>query len=159
MNRHEIRYLFEHRLLPNWFFQDKDRFVGILLNDKKILYGIIDDIFKKEEVENPYKEEDFSIEAGKITEDIIMVKIVFPEPEDEPLCYCSYLFFDINFEKTEYFCIERGNEHSEEYPFVCGWTSDGSHCNFGNCTFEENGDFLRCLEIYMKKYYESAEKE
>lgn len=151
MNLHQIRYMFEHRLLPQWFFENKDKFVGIILQDKTVLYKMINDIFLNEELENPYTPEQFGIEAERLTEEVMMLKIIFPEPEDEPICYCSYLFFNRDFEKTGYFCIEKGNEEGQEQPFVCAWTADGTHLNYGRCSFEEHGDFLRCVEIYMEQ--------
>lgn len=154
MNLHSIRYMFEHRMLPQGFFEEKARFIGMLLQDKGVLYRIINDIFEKEEVQNPYEEEQFGIEAAKITEDVMMLKIIFPEPEEEPLCYCSYMFFDKDFEKIRYFCIEKGNGVGQPQPFVCSWDKDGTHLNHGNCTFEEHGDFKKCADIYMKQEYD-----
>lgn len=160
MNRHDVRYAFEHRILPQWFFEEKSRFVGLFLSDKHMLFRVINDIFKKEKIDNPYEDDNFKIEASRITEDIMMLIFTFPKPEEEPLCYCSYLFFDKEFEKLSYFCIEKGNPEGDNYPFVCSWTSDGSHLNHGNCTFEDHNDLLRCAEIHMKRYYDpSGRKE
>lgn len=152
MDRHGIRYYFEHRLLPGWFFEHKEEFVGLILHDKTILFEMINDIFTDEKVSNPYKKEDFDVIASKVTDEVKMLKIIFPEPEEEPLCYCSYIFFDDEFEKISYFCIEKGNEASDNMPFVCSWSEDVIHSNHGNCTFEEYNDFIRCAEIHMKKY-------
>ncbi|RKM56743.1 hypothetical protein D6856_14700 [Butyrivibrio sp. XB500-5] len=152
MDRHGVRYVFEHRVLPNWFYEDKEQFIGILINDKSVLFRVINDIFEKEEVANPYSEDDFDVITAKVTEDVFMVKINFPEPEEEPLCYCSYLFFDKEFEKINYFCIEKGNEASDNYPYVCSWGESG-HSNYGNCTFDEHNDYLMCADLYMRNTY------
>ena len=149
MDRHGIRYMFEHRLLPQWFFKEKERFVAPILKDKGILFEVLDQIFRKENVDNPYSPEQFNSEAAKLTDEVLMVKITFPEPEEEPLCYCSYLFFDLAFEKIAYFCIERGNPAGDDLPFVCSWTKEGTHLNHGHCTFEEHNDFLRCADIFF----------
>lgn len=159
MNRHDVRYVFEHRVLPQGFFEEKSRFVGFILSDKHILFRIIDDFFQKEKIDNPYEDDNFKIVASRITEDVTMLNFIFPEPEEEPLCYSSYLFFDKEFEKLSYFCIEKGNPESVNYPFVCSWTSDGSHLNHGNCTFEEHNDLLRCVELHMKRYYGSSDSK
>lgn len=153
MNTHEIRYMFEHKLLPHWFFEDKAQFVGTILQNKAMLYQIIDDIFQKENVENPYLTEQFDMEAAKIAEDVMMMKLIFPEPEDEPLCYCSYLFFDQAFEKLSYFCIEKGNSAGGMAPFVCSWGPDGMHGNYGNCSLENQEDFYRCADLHMEREY------
>jgi len=154
MNTHEVRYFFEHRLLPNWFYENKEQFIGMVLSDKGILFRVISDIFKKEGVENPYTEDDFKTEAAKIADGIMMLKIKFPEPEDEPLCYSAFMFFDEKFESMDYFCIEKGNVLGEMKPFVCSWGPDGSQNNHGNCTTEENDDFQRCADVFINKYYD-----
>ena len=89
MDRHRIRYMFEHRLLPQWFFEEKESFVAPILKDKGILFEVLDQIFRKENVDNPYSPEQFNIEAAKLTEEVLMVKITFPEPEEEPLPFTS----------------------------------------------------------------------
>ena len=149
MDRHGIRYTFEHRLLPQWFFEDKERFVAVLLKDKGLLFDVINEIFQKENVKNPYTPDQFDIEPARLTDELLMVKIIFPEPEEEPLCYCSYLFFDLAFENPAFFCIEKGNAYSDDRPFVCSWTKEGVHQNHGNCTFEGHNDFSRCVEVFM----------
>ena len=154
MDRHGVRYAFEHRLLPQWFYEDKEQFIGLLLHDKTVLFNVLNDIFQKEGIENPYTEKDLDIEFSKVTDEVLMLKISFPEPEEEPLCYCSYLFFDEAFEKMSFFCIEKGNEHGQDYPFVCSWSKDGVHSNYGNCTFEEYNDFIRCADVHMEKFYD-----
>lgn len=153
MERHGIRYVFEHRMLPQWFFEDTTKFVGVLLNNKDVLYDIINDIFAKENVVNPYSKDDFNVEAAKLTDNVLFVKISFPKPEEEPLCYCSYLLFDEKFEKKRYYCIERGNESGEDLPFICEWTSDGNHVNYGHCGLEEEGVLIRCMELYANDIY------
>lgn len=153
MDRHGIRYVFEHRVLPQWFFEDTQKFVGVLLNNKEVLYDFINDIFEKENVENPYSEDDFKVEAAKLTDNVLFVKISFPEPEEEPLCYCSYMLFDEKFEKKRYYCIERGNEAGDFLPFVCGWTPEGTHVNYGHCGLGEDEDLIRCMELYVNELY------
>ena len=52
MDRHAIRYTFEHRALPQWFFEDKEQFIGILLHDKNVLFRVINGMFEDEGITN-----------------------------------------------------------------------------------------------------------
>lgn len=153
MNRHEIRYMLEHRFIPKWFFEDKGKFIGTVLHEQGILFEVIDDLFQKEGVENPYSAEDFKVMAAKITDDVLLLRIGFPEPEEEPLCYCAYLFFDADYQKLGYYCIEKGNAESGDLPFVCSWTPDEVHHNYGNCTMEGHDDLRRCMDVHMELMY------
>ena len=158
MDRHGIRYIFEHRLLPQLFFEEKFQFVGALFQKKELLFDTISNIFRDEEVENPYTVDMFGVSMFQITEETAVVKISFPEPEEEPLCYCSYLLFDKAFEKISYFCIEKGGQEDPKHPFVCAWTPDGAHRNFGICTFENYNDLMRCVDLHMKEKYGLTQK-
>lgn len=151
MDGYEIRYMFEHQLLPQWFFEKKFNFIMVLLEDKEFLYKASSAIFEEFEVENPYSKEDFKVETAKMAEEVMVVKMIFPKPEKEPLCYSSYLFFDKEFKKVSYFCIERGDE--EKCPFVCSWEPNGEHNNYGNCTFKNHNDFMSCADIHMEQKY------
>lgn len=153
MERHGVRYVFEHRLLPNWFYEDKDKLVGAILHDKSILFRIISDVFKEENVENPYKEEDFDAHPFKVTEEVRGLCVEMPEPEEEPLCYRVYMIFNTDFDKLWFFTIEKGNEAGENYPFVCAWDAEGSHLNLGHCSFDKNNALIRCLDIFMEIEY------
>ena len=147
MQRHSIRYFFEHKLMPEGFYKEKEKFIMLLLEDKEILFRTIDDLFNKQGFINPYTADQFDIDAAKLEDDVLIVKVTFPEPEEEPLCYCSYMLFTKDLEKKCYFCIEKGQE--EDFPFVCSWSPDGVHHNYGQCSFEEHDYLQRCVEMFM----------
>lgn len=119
-----------------------------ILTTSEILFNVISDLFEKEEVTNPHSLENFDVIAAKITDDVLMLRIRFPEPEEEPLCYCSYFLFDENFEKISYFCIGKGNAESGGYPFVCSLTPVEVHHNHDNGSFDDYNDFIRCAYIH-----------
>lgn len=153
MDRHSIRYLFEHRILPQYFFEGKKSFVSLLINKKEILFEIISTLFNDEQILNPYSPEDYKVTMQKVTDEVRMIKMEFPKPEEQPLCYCAYMFLDDTFHKISYFCIERGNSEDNEYPFVCSWTPDGAHHNYGMCALDNYDDFFKCADIHMEQEY------
>lgn len=146
----EVRKAFEHGLLPGGFYQDKKNFIGMILNNNGVLFEILDGMFKENGVENPYKADQISVVPAKLGDGISMLKISFPEPEEEPLCYWSYLFFDEKFEKMLYFCIEKTN--GGPLPLVGAWTDDRQHLSFGNCMFEDNDDFRMCSTVFKSAF-------
>ena len=157
--RHQIRYFFEHRLLPQMFFENKGGFVNAVLGDKDLLFKAIDVIFQDKELDNPYSPNQFRASAETIADDISVLKIKYPEPEEEPLCYCSFLFFDAKFEKQGFYCLERGGDLSGDgIPFICSWSEDGVHRNHGTCLLDEREALLMCADIYMGKKTTSKEK-
>lgn len=148
MNVHEIMYTYEHNILPENFYEYGTDFIAVILKRKDVLYRVINEFFDEEKVDNPYKEEDFELDVMNCSEDFLAVKLTFPLPKQEPLCYCSYIFIDKELQKLNYFCIERGDNSEEAY--VCSWTKDRQHINYGKCSLSDQEDYEKCLNVYMR---------
>lgn len=102
-------------------------------------------MFIENEIENPYTPEDVPISVIKLHDTLFVLKITYPEPEEVPLCYCSYIFFTPEFNHLAYFCVEKG----EGRAFLCRWTQESNHENFGEVAMDEQGQILQCLNIYL----------
>ncbi len=150
MTLHDILYYYEHKLLPASLYEYKSDFVAILLKQKEVLYKVLNNIFHEERVENPYTENDFKLDVLQANDSLLVIKITFPEPIDAPLCYCSYLFIDRALENLNYFCVEKAAGICGEQKYLCSWTADGAHANYGSCDLEENEIYLKCLSIYER---------
>lgn len=141
----DILYPFEHKLIPSVFYQKQDVFIKAVLSNKELLYQILNDMFIENEIENPYTPEDVPISVIKLHDTLFVLKITYPEPEEVPLCYCSYIFFTPEFNHLAYFCVEKGEGHA----FLCRWTQEESHEKFGEVAMDEQGQILQCLNIYL----------
>jgi len=142
-----IRYYFEHQLLPQLFYEDKGRFIGKLIEEPEVIFQILDVIYTKYEEENPYSEDAYAISFHQISDEAMAIELDYPEPELEPLCYRCYMIFDMNLKKTRFFTIERASDTLDE-PFVCSWDEKGGHYTHGGCNLD---DVLEsCLEVYGK---------
>lgn len=133
MGRHEVRYAFEHQILPHLFYEDKEQFVGMVLQDKGVLYEIISSIFDKEGVENPYVDEEFEVEPIRLSEDVLMLKITLPEPEEPILCSDIYLVYSVDDLSTKrYFTVELLERKWLKKSYcLCEREKNGFHCNHG----------------------------
>ena len=157
--RHQIRYFFEHKLLPQLFFEDKGKFVNAVLGDEGLLFRALDGIFQKEGLDNPYSSDQLEASVETIAGDISILIIRYPDPEEEPLCYCSFLFFDAKFKNLGFYSLERGGDLSGDgIPFICSWSEEGDHINHGNCLLDEHEALLKCADIYMEKKKALKEK-
>lgn len=146
MDNNQILYLYEHKLLPKYYFQMKDRFVMALLNgSEEFLRGFLENLYKDENRECPFTKEQFGLKVGRLSEKLMLVRIVFPTPETAPLCYYAFLIFDESFEKACFFTLERGADEKEM--FLCSWNRDGQHTNYGTVGFNEEQIIKRCIAI------------
>lgn len=148
MTLHDALYIYEHKILPTNFFKFKGDFVATVLKRKEVLFKVFDGMLAEEKICNPYAEEEFKVDVLRADDELMILKITFPEPEDEPLCYCSYLFLDKELEKLRYFCVEKGAGIGGVQKYLCSWTQSGEHLNHGVCDLYENEEYIKCLSIY-----------
>lgn len=146
MDIKEIRYLFEHRLLPQWLYREKETLISVLLQkDKNMAFQIFSDICKKENVEMPYKEEQYRIIPYGLSDKAAAVCLQLPSAEVSPQCERVYFVFDQEKEKFAFYSVEKG---AFDYNVLCGWSEDGGHLNYGKCPEDENEELKRLLDLF-----------
>ena len=99
-----------------------------------------------------------AIEAAELPVEVLgypidryVIKIAFPEPDQDPLCHFVCLCFDKGFTDMRYLTVEKSaGIDGDTRPFLCGWTRDGRHENYGQCELEEALD--RCVGLYLGEY-------
>ena len=148
---HDIEYFYQHVLLPQFFHDQKQIFVSVALKEPDFLFDLLNKVCTDHGEENPYSREDFKAEPIRLTKNILVLALTFPKPKETPLCYKQYIFFDQEFENTQYFCIEKTYDDEEDiFPYVCSWNGE-SHCNYGRIGMEEeHADLMRCAEIFAE---------
>ena len=149
MTAYDVVYNYQYRQLPQWFYTYKEKFIALILHAPGTAYRILDDGFQRAGLPNPYKESDFRAAPSRLEDGTMVIQIDFPEPEREPLCIRSYLFFDHMFEKPMYFCVEKAGRVGRA--FLCSWTKKGAHLNHGLCVPDGEDDFTACVRVYRGK--------
>ncbi|MDO4976685.1 MAG: hypothetical protein Q4E53_05415 [Eubacteriales bacterium] len=153
MDKTNVRYLIEHRILPEIFFEDPWTLVSAFLEDESLIYRIFKEQFERNEMEMPYKEEDFKISLNRLCKEALVETLELPTPEREPLCYKICLFFNEDFQKAGYYCVEMGNEAENNLPFICSWDKNGKHGNHGRGMGDQMENILLCADHYMEKEF------
>lgn len=115
--KYEARYFFEHKLLPQLFYEGKIGFLNAALKEENYLYNICNEVFKAGEMPCPYEAEQFELHFVKVSNDKedhnYMMVLEFPEPEEPVLCHRAIAVFDmdfekeVSFEKTMYYTVEK----------------------------------------------------
>lgn len=144
----DVRYMIEHRVLPGWFCSKKEQLIAILLQRQgNFIYSVMKDFCDKEEIECPYEESMFQVDAYDMGEGLKMIKLTMPEPEVVPACHCMYLLFTDDFEKAQYFTIEK----EEPLPYLCSWDSEGSHASYGSIGVDEREQVERIVGLFQNE--------
>jgi len=149
MNSYQIRYRFEHTLLPVRLLRNTGEFVKELKdseNQRALLFRMISGVFASEDVKNPYQEDQFDVTVLLENDELTGIRLGFPLPEKAPLCYCGFLLFDREFQHIAYFTVEKGID--DDSAFLCKWTLQGEHMNYGRVPPEAGADFQRCLKLH-----------
>lgn len=158
MDRHTARYIYEHRLLPHWLFDLKEKFVMSMIKNPSIIYEMLQGTFDQNGVECPYQKEQFIVTPGRFTDSVTVIKLTFPEPEEHPLCYAAFIFFDEDFQSLSYITVEKRDELSEDDNLpLFAWEPGKKHFLVGECKSGGMNDFKVAADYYMKRY--GAKKE
>jgi hypothetical protein len=174
----QMMYQFEHSLLPRFFFDEDINLVADAHDKPEIVFMLFDDLCQSEGVQNPYTVDDFKCGFFKMTPDgkwLAMV-IRFPYPQKTPLCYYMYLFFDSDYNKRGCFTLEHNKAtrkrtsktptadgkvqrhttfREEDCGFLCAWTKDHAHQNYGSSFLDEGIDFCtEAFKIHLNNFKE-----
>ena len=150
---HTALYFYEHKLLPTTFFNEPVGLVCMMADKPNHLFHRIDEFLKENDIENPYVEEDFSVEVQSIEKRILVLRIKYPEPPEEPLCYEQLLITNVEGTECEFYCLEHP-EDEDELPFLCQWVMDDENLIHGNMGRRSKEDFImKSITLYMDKYY------
>ena len=164
MSSYEEMYFFEHRILPYYFYTYRSSFVIALLEDGNFIFQLMDGLFEEDDDEYDddhtvfYTEEDFSCGLVYSKYDINVIMIEYPSPEKEMLCYSTFLFFDISFERPLFITVEHSEVSVEHHmPFICSWIPDEKgnflHMVYHNCGLDNKENFFYALAIYKKEFH------
>ncbi len=123
----DIRYYFEHRLLPREFYQAPEGMMETLRENG--LY----DRWTRYETENgfdtSYSAAEFDTREIMQDSGIRMMLLTLPRPESTLLCYRIYLCYDPETETAAFFTAEFDKYEGffDEGCLICGWKPDGTH--------------------------------
>ena len=149
MNTTNIRNMMEYQMLPQWFYHDQAKFLGYLIQDKELIFRILDDLYSKDGILCPYTKEQFDVDASRVLDDIMMVKVIMPEPETAGLCYSCYMFFDRDFKNAMYYMVEKSPEQGMDLAEIRSLSPEGEVTDHGHCALENQADFFRCSELFL----------
>lgn len=125
---HEIRYYFEHRLLPQFLYEDPATILNYL--DAKGVFALWSSFTQNNGLDLIYSQEDFAQALIQKDDGTSMMLVFLPRPEDTPLCSRVYLCWNPETDKKGYYTVEYDNFFGESW-FLCGWSEEGTHLNFG----------------------------
>ena len=136
----EIRYYFEHKILPQYYFEDTELFLSEILDTlnneedagENIVYDLIYEMAQKNDIEFPYSRNEYKAELFSLNEDNYMIRICLPEPEEPLLCsYIYMMFYTEDLSKIRYFTVELLEKKKRKNLYcLCEWEQNGFHKNY-----------------------------
>ena len=148
---YELRYYFEHEMLPNWFYKKTETFIEKLVEEENnFLYEGMNLLCEDTEQEMRYTREQYKVYRCNTKKEYIMIYIEMPKPEIELLCYQVYLVLSDDYQNKGYYTVERGSSLQER--FLCSWDQDQFHSNYGE-TYEDTSRIERKIaEIFEMSF-------
>ena len=156
----QIRYFFEHRLLPQELYSKRGSnvIIGMLEQKGEFFVSVLNLLGSEQGYKCPYSPSDFVLKpqlmrANGKTPSLAILAIDMPEPEITPLCSRIYICHDENFSRIRYYTLERSITGGN---ILCGWEKD-SHNNYGSPPENEEKLFYKIYSLYTH-YLENCNK-
>ena len=145
----QIRYFFEHKLLPKWIAEDSE---GIFISDLfkyqgQVLYGIMSKICKDENIALSYTPKDYSVTLTSLTEEKSFLTLTMPEPKRMLACRRVYILFTSDFSTRKYITIEKDTP----FDYICGWNMNNGqelHANYGPCPQNIQEEVAKVITLF-----------
>lgn len=137
-----VRKQVEFGIFPKRLYGEKETFVNQLCDEKE---AFVNELYKaafKEEKLYPFSEQDFSVMALNISEDLLLARVDLPEKAlVPPLCYRIYVTLNPTTNEVNYFTIEKTPQ--KDVRKLGRMTADGKHVDCGVAPVE--GAELQCI--------------
>ena len=124
----QARYHFEHRTLPGFFYTDPASMLTALRDVD--MYTLWDAFANENGVSYPYQPEDYKMHWYEAADGATLLQVELPQPDGNTLCYRIYFVCNESAGVAGYYTVEY-DTFSPDVAFMCGWTADGTHMNYG----------------------------
>ena len=126
----DVRYYFEHRLLPQAFYQEPEELMESLREGG--LYDRWSRYTAERSFDVTYPADAFSVREMMQDSGLRMLMLTMPQPEKTLLCYRIYLCFDPETGPAAYYTAEYDVYEGffDEGCLICGWKPDRTHQYF-----------------------------
>ena len=125
---HDIQYYFQHKLLPNEFYNNAEQLLPFLRENG--LYTMWHNFSTANGWDDVYTPEYFTMTEYPRDDGLFLMLLTFPRPESDLLCSRIWLCQDPETGRAGIFTVEYDGFMGETW-FLCGWTPKGSHKNYG----------------------------
>lgn len=125
---HDIRYYFEHRLLPSELYENTEQLIGFLRQNG--IYALWANFTGNNGFDVVYPEDAFGMAEFPQEDGTNVMMLSLPKPEDSPLCSRVYLCWNPETGKAGYYTVELDSFFGEAW-YLCSWSVDGNHLDYG----------------------------
>ena len=153
----DFRYLLEHELLPKTVLSENGKRAIIMLAQDcgGMLVDFMNSVFGRfdKNYRCPYSVEDFAVVTRSFDRSdekprFFVHRVIMPEPEAPPQCFCVFVCHDADFENVSYYTLEKSFDDSR---CLCGWSESGAHFNYGTTDDDPEALTERLAEWYYQK--------
>ena len=125
----------EFYIIPKRLYTEKAEFVNRLCDEKEAFVNEIFAAAFKEPKLYPYSEDDYSVMALDISEELTLIRVDFPDNGlVPPLCYRVYITYNPRKDEAHYYTIEMTKE--KDVRLLGGIGEDCKHISYGNAPVE-----------------------
>ena len=144
---YQVRYYFEHQMLPASYYDMPEEVLTFLQEEGP--YELWRRVTESFGLDPTYAEADFRAEVLEDTDEVRILRLNLPEPDGNTLCPRVYFVYYPETGNGAYVTVESDTFMPDAY-FICGWTPDGTHMNYGSIDIPAD-DAALAAELDMVK--------
>lgn len=144
-----MRQKAEFHDFPLRIFKEGVEFIHLLSDEgETVVNEVYKNAHQKQEL-YPYGENDFSVMALNISDDMLLVRVDAPEVKDPAqLCHRIYITLNPKNDRIRYFTIEQGRNKKER--ILGGVSAEGTHLDYGEAPVE-GAELQRIIDIVKRE--------
>ena len=125
---YDVRYGFEHSMLPRYFYEVPENMLNALA--EKGIYALWTAVSTENGVDPTYPEEDYVSRWYTASDGSTLLQVELPEPDGNTLCYRIYFVYNAGNGVIGYYTMEY-DEMMQDAGFICTWDAEHSHTILG----------------------------
>lgn len=147
---HGARYYFEHKMIPQLFYEDPEQLMGFLRENGP--FTLWERFTGQNNVDVTYSADEFELKEFPQEDGMQILMISMPDPPELPLCFRIYLCYDPATKEGAVFTMEYDNMFGDAC-FLCGWNKEGTHLDYGAGLLlsKDDPDYEKGLETEIQE--------
>lgn len=115
------------------------------------MYDLMVGVCEEDKIVCPYTQNQYKHNIKIMEKGYSILRLTFPEPEEQALCSNVCLVFDEKFREARYFTVEVAGKGKKQMLYLCEWDPGHNHYNYGEVPDEQEAQEKKIVKLITKR--------